>query len=383
MTTAPRRDAGAGPAPLGFAPPARPSLDEGATLAAVADRIARTSRGLAGLWGEVSFGTSAPNDTELSPEVVLDLLLGLLETSGKRLRPRMAHWGWVAAGGLESGRGYDELVTVSAALELLHTFALVHDDVMDESLARRGRPSVHARAASDHESHGGHGASGRYGESIAILVGDLLHSEADLLVAGLPTALRTAWRVMTVELIAGQTRDIVGAANGRRELEHARQIARAKSGAYTVWRPLHLGAIAAGAREDTLAALYTFGHHVGEAFALRDDILGVLGDPGRTGKPVGDDIVAGKPTVLLALADKRFSPTWRLLLRHAGASGCTPDEAEAIAAELVASGVIAEVEDMISASVAAGERALADPAISPQATVGLRALAHRVAWRDA
>jgi geranylgeranyl diphosphate synthase type I len=381
MTTAARRDAGDGAAPLGFAPPATPSLDEGATLSAVADRVARTGRSLALLWEDVSTGTSS-RDGELSPETVLDLLLGLLGTRGKRLRPRMAHWGWVAAGGLDHGHGYDDLVTACAALELLHAFALVHDDVMDESLARRGRPSVHALAASDHEAHGGHGAPGRYGDSIAILVGDLLHSEADLLAADLPGPLRAAWRVMTVELIAGQTHDIVGATNGQRDLEHARRIARAKSGAYTVWRPLQLGAIAAGAGDDTLEALHAFGHHVGEAFALRDDILGVLGDPERTGKPVGDDIVAGKPTVLLALADKRFSPTWRLLLRHAGASGCTTDEAEAIAAELVSSGVVAEVEDMISASVAAAERVLADPAISPAAAMGLRALAHRVAWRD-
>ncbi|MGB8022141.1 MAG: polyprenyl synthetase family protein, partial [Candidatus Nanopelagicales bacterium] len=291
-------------APGSMSHPRRGLTGEAAAVAAVDELLAATMRALVEHWQDLS--PADRRSGSLQPDSVLQLLRESVGSGGKRLRPRMTYWGWVAAGGECRGQGRGDMLMAATALELLHAFALVHDDVMDASEERRGHPSVHARARTQHRAAGGLGAAERYGESIAILVGDLLHSEADVLAARLPAALRSAWRTMSIELIAGQTRDLVGAATGRRDLEHARQVAATKSGAYTAWRPLQLGALAAGAGADTLAALRSFGLHLGEAFALRDDILGVLGDPARTGKPVGDDIVAGKPTVLLALAEQRF-----------------------------------------------------------------------------
>jgi geranylgeranyl diphosphate synthase type I len=294
----------------------------------------------------------------------------------------MAHWGWVAAGGTSDLRGYADLVRVGAALEMLHVFALIHDDVMDASETRRGQPSVHASARRQHVRLHGFGDPQRYGENIAILAGDLAHSEAGLLVAGLPAPMQDLWRTLAIELMMGQGRDLVGAANGRRDLEHAREVARAKSGAYTVWRPLQLGAAAAGAGPRTLAALERYGIAVGEAFALRDDILGVIGDPMATGKPVGDDLIAGKPTVLLALATQRFSPRWRRALQRAGSGGrVASGDITALQAELVRSDVIGDVEAMISGAVSTAFVALEDPAIDRSAAAGLEDLARRVAWR--
>ena len=355
--------------------------DEVASLTAVESRVRQSVSALRTEWQAVS----PPKERDLGgldPDCVVDLLEMVVDSGGKRLRPRMTHWGWVAAAGARTGCGREDMITIAAALELLHAFALVHDDVMDEADSRRGRPSVHAVASGQHRGSGGRGAGPRYGESIAILVGDLLHSEADALAAQVPVALRAAWRTMSIELISGQTRDLVGAANGRRDLTHARQVARAKSGAYTVWRPLQFGAIAAGASAETLAALQRFGEQLGEAFALRDDLLGVLGDPARTGKPVGDDLIAGKPSVLLALAEQRFGPSARLALRRAG-NGCSPEQAAYLTAELVRCGVVDEVEQLIRDAVLCGERALDHPAIEPEAALGLRQLAHRVAWRNA
>ncbi|MCW5951444.1 MAG: polyprenyl synthetase family protein [Propionibacteriaceae bacterium] len=348
-----------------------------AVLALVRTTLAELSR----QWRTLASGI-VPRPGVLHTDSILDLVLGFTGTTGKLIRPRMAHWGWVAAGGLEHGRGHDELVRLGAALELLHCFALVHDDVMDASDTRRGHPSVHALARSEHRELGGLGDPQRYAENIAILVGDLLHSEADLLVGGLPAPLREAWRTMAIELMMGQGRDLVGAANGRRDLQHAQEVARAKSGAYTVWRPLQLGALAAGGRPDLLAVLQEYGHHAGQAFALRDDLLGVLGDPSRTGKPVGDDLVAGKPTVLLALAEQRFSPAWRLELRRIGSGAVTPDDIARLCAELERSGVIREVEQLITAAVLAAERALASPLVDQRAADGLRRLAGQLAWRE-
>ncbi len=362
--------------PAGLLAPA----SDAATVEAVEALIEQTLDSLRCLWSELSKGvTVRPN--VLHTDSVLELLTSLTFSGGKRLRPRMVHWGWVAGGGRDAECGYADVVRIGAALELLHVFALIHDDVMDRSEMRRGRPSVHAEARAQHVRLNGLGSAQRYGENIAILAGDLAHSEASLLMAGLPPDLQRLWRTLSVELMIGQGRDLVGAANGRRDLAHARQVARAKSGAYTVWRPLQLGAAAGGARAATFDALERYGLAVGEAFALRDDILGVIGDEASTGKPVGDDLVAGKPTVLMALATQRFSPEWRRALARAGTEQVTASEVAALRDQLLRSGVIAEVETMIEDAVREAIDALDDPAVDPDAAEGLRALARRVAWR--
>ncbi len=363
---------------LSEAPPS--AVGDDATVAAVEALVADTLESLRTRWADLA-ATVVPRPGVLHTDSVLDLLDGMVNSGGKRFRPRMAHWGWVAAGGQETGRGQADLIRVGAALELLHVFALIHDDVMDSSETRRGQLSVHASARRQHVRLHGLGDAQRYGENIAILAGDLAHSEAGLLVAGLPAPMQELWRTLAIELMMGQGRDLVGAANGRRDLDHAREVARAKSGAYTVWRPLQLGAAAAGASRQTLAALERYGVAVGEAFALRDDILGVIGDPSATGKPVGDDLVAGKPTVLLALATQRFAPRWRRALQRAGSGRVSASDVAALQSELVRSGVIADVEVMIRDAVAAARDALEDPAIDRSAAAGLEALARRVAWR--
>jgi geranylgeranyl diphosphate synthase type I len=358
------------------------ALGEDATLTAVEEVISETLNSLRSTWTDLASAV-VPRDGVLHTDSVLDLLEDMVRSGGKRFRPRMAHWGWVAASGHRTGHGRTDLALVGAALELLHVFALIHDDVMDSSETRRGRPSVHAAARGQHVRLRGLGDAQRYGENIAILAGDLAHSESDSLVARLPRPLLQVWRTLCVELMMGQGRDLVGAANGRRDLAHAREVARAKSGAYTVWRPLQLGAVAAGATPATLAALERYGVAVGEAFALRDDILGVIGDSRAMGKPVGDDLVAGKPTVLMALAEQRFPPRWRRSLRRASDGHASGRLVTALQEELVRSGVIAEVEAMIHDAVASAFAALDDPAIDPDATGGLQALARRMAWRDA
>lgn len=354
---------------------------EAATVAAVQALVHQNLDNLAESWRRLDLAQRRDLE-ELDTASVLELLAGMVDAGGKLFRPRMAYWGWVAGGGQHARVGHDELVLAGTALELLHVFALIHDDVMDASDTRRGRPSVHAAARAEHQRLGGLGDAQRYGENIAILAGDLAHSEAGLLVGRLPQSMQELWRTLTVELMVGQGRDLVGAANGRRDLEHARAVARAKSGAYTVTRPLQLGAIAAGAGSGTLSAVERYGTAAGEAFALRDDILGVIGDPQQTGKPVGDDLVAGKPTVLLALADARFGPRHRRLLQRAARGRASARQLADLQAELFRSGVIDDVEAMIATAVEAAIAALDDPAISPDAAAGLQELVRRMAWRD-
>jgi geranylgeranyl diphosphate synthase type I len=325
-----------------------------------------------------------------------ELMRSLTSTGGKRIRPVMCFWGWVAAGGrdaagMTAGRsattprprnGHADVVQAGAALELLHIFALIHDDVMDESASRRGRPSVHTLATQLHLHSGARGRAQRFGESIAILVGDLAHAEADHLVTELPPEMRRIWRLLVIELVRGQSRDLTGTAAGRRDLAHARQVARMKSGAYTVERPLELGAAAAGAGPRVTEAIRRYGCEIGEAFALRDDLLGVWGDPGLTGKPAGDDLLSGKPTVILSLAHERLQGAARALLAQVGTPELSPADVGLLQDALAAGGVVDAVERRIAEHVHTAVAVLERADLDKDGVIGLTQMAHRIAWRD-
>jgi len=361
-------------------------------LRRVDDRLADVVANLVQTWRYDLVGDDDPAaDGPVPLDILLDrdlpeMLRVLTATGGKRIRPSMCYWGWVTAGGRArdgaAGPSANQVVQVGAALELLHIFALIHDDVMDESASRRGQPSVHTLAAQLHLRSGARGNARRFGDSIAVLVGDLAHAEADHMITELPPAMRRLWRLLVIELVQGQSRDITGTAAGRRDLAHARQVARMKSGAYTVQRPLQLGAAAARASELVVDALTRYGREVGEAFALRDDLLGVWGDPRRTGKPAGDDLLSGKPTVILSLADERLRGSDRALLARVGTSELSPADVTALQDALQSAGVVDAVETRISAHVHTAVAALDHPALSPDGIAGLTAMANKIAWRD-
>ncbi len=228
------------------------------------------------------FQDYAPESPALGGEDLVSLLRTQVQSGGKRLRPTMARLGWCYAGapaGTES-----DLVRLGAALEMLHVFTLVQDDVMDRSDRRRGLATVHVQVAASHGEAGARGDAQQFGDSIAVLVGDLAHAAAEHMASGLPAPVHRLWRAMVMELVAGQALDLAGAADRRRDLAHARRVAAVKSGAYSIQRPLTLGATLANALPEDVTALHAYGDHVGRAFALRDDVLGVWGDPAVTGK---------------------------------------------------------------------------------------------------
>ncbi len=226
-------------------------------------------------------------------------------SGGKRFRAAFCYWGHRAVG---PAADEDALVRACASLELLHASALVHDDLMDASDTRRGRAATHRQFAGDHQEADWRGDPEQYGGAAAILLGDLLLSWADELLrrCGLPLAqVAPALDVFDrcrSEVIAGQFLDVSVQARGRADVDTAMTVLRYKSAKYSIERPLHIGAALAGADAATMAELTAFGLPLGEAFQLRDDLLGVFGDPDTTGKPAGDDLIEGKRTVLVALA---------------------------------------------------------------------------------
>ncbi|WP_240641079.1 polyprenyl synthetase family protein [Nocardioides ferulae] len=306
-------------------------------------------------------------------------------TGGKRLRAAFCAWGYRAVRPQPADEA--SLVRACAALELLHASALVHDDFMDASDTRRGRPATHRRFESEHRGVQWRGDPQQYGAAAAILLGDLLLSWSDELLrrCGLPLAdVGPALEVLDLcrtEVIAGQFLDVSVQARGRADVDTAMTVLRFKSAKYSIERPLHIGAALAGADGATLAALSGFGLPLGEAFQLRDDLLGVFGDPDATGKPAGDDLVEGKRTVLVALALDAAAPEDALLLDRS--LGNPLDEAQVSRLRQVIddSGARQQVEDAIRGLTARALEALDRAPVDAHARAALRELAEAATQR--
>jgi geranylgeranyl diphosphate synthase type I len=321
-------------------------------------------------------------DPDLSP--LTDALIGLL-AGGKRLRPAFCWWGWRAADGEDT----EPAVVAATSLELLQACALVHDDVMDGSDTRRGRPAAHRRFGSLHRASGWRGADEAFGLGAAILLGDLCLSWADeLLMRGElpPEALlrgKPVYDLMRTELMAGQYLDLLEQARGGGTVDSALRVVRFKSAKYTVERPLHLGIALAGGGPELMRAASAYGLPLGEAFQLRDDVLGVFGDPDETGKPAGDDLREGKRTVLVALALESASPAQATRLRRdLGDPGLTSEGIDGIREVLTETHALARVEALIAGLTDEALAALhtgpfAEPARSVLADLAVAATSRR------
>ena len=319
--------------------------------------------------------------TALTPDLAepLAALRALVMAGGKRLRPAFCYWGYIAAGGSS-----DDTVVIDAgaAFEFLQAFALVHDDVMDGSSSRRGFRTAHLAFSDRHQVERWRGEERRFGEGVAILIGDLAHVYADLLLRTAPPAVLEVWDELRIELNVGQYLDILGTARSDTDPVAARRIARYKSGKYTIERPLHVGAAIAGRFHELEAQLSAYGDPLGEAFQLRDDILGAFGESTLTGKPVGDDLREGKPTPLLAVASQAADAGQREVLSQIGTLDLDDARIADIQDALRDTGALdvieADIERLTTDALAAIE--VAD--IDDEARNALIDLAHFVAWRE-
>jgi geranylgeranyl diphosphate synthase type I len=271
----------------------------------------------------------------------------LVMSGGKRLRPAFCHWGFVGCGGDPD----DPIIAdAGAAFELMHAFALFHDDVMDDADSRRGERTTHRLFAARHDEGGWAGEARRFGDGMAILIGDLAFVYSDQLMAGAnPTAWRI-WNELRIELNVGQVLDMLGAVRGLRDVAQAERICRYKSGKYTIERPLHLGAaLAAPERFDDLAPrLSGYGLPLGDAFQMRDDVMGAFGDERTTGKPVGGDLREGKPTPLLARALVAATDAQRDVLSMVGNPALNDEQIAAIQTVIVDTGALDDLEATIA-----------------------------------
>ncbi|MEU4442896.1 polyprenyl synthetase family protein [Actinosynnema sp. NPDC050801] len=332
---------------------------------------------------------------------LVDVLRGFM-AGGKRLRPLFCHCGFLAAGGSPD----DPAVGwTGAALEMFHTFALVHDDIMDRSASRRGRPTVHRVLAErfaggahdldhhdlDHHGDGG-GAAERFGVNLAILVGDLCFAWTDEMLDRAEVVDRARWRevrsllhTMRTELIAGQYLDLgVDPRSKADPVRSAWRVIRLKTARYTVELPLRIGAALGGADAALMRACGAYGRPVGEAFQLRDDLLGMFGDPEVTGAPALDDLRGGRPTVLMALAWQHATPEQRELISSVhGDPHLDEDVAARLREVVIETGAAERMERLIAIRVDRALSALRASSMDPAAKAPLAELAAHATRRAA
>ena len=339
---------------------------------------------------------AASDDADVLADAVAQILTG-----GKRLRAAFCYWSWRAHGGVPGTPEADAVLRVGAALELFQAAALFHDDVMDDSDTRRGFPAAHRAFAGLHTRHGLTGDADRFGMSAAILLGDLTLIASEQEFAGAlalqPLAraerARVVFDLMRTEVTVGQYLDVLAQAlpwgdDPERDETRAREVIRAKAARYSVEHPIVLGAALADAGEAELEACRSLGLPLGEAFQLRDDLLGVFGDPATTGKPAGDDLREGKRTVLTARAvagarARSDDTTVKLLRDRLGDRSLTESDVAVLADAIRDTGAPDEVEALID-DLAGRAFALMDDAPWPEpARAQLIGLAHAAVDRHA
>ena len=308
---------------------------------------------------------------------------------GKRLRPAFCYWGYVAAAGRPTDP--DSLLRAAASLDLLHASLLVHDDLLDGSDTRRGAPSAHRRF----EALLPGPRATRFGEAAAILLGDVLFSwSAEMFEsAGLsPEAIRDAAPVLATmrsEVLLGQYLDVAAAfgatdrSTRQAEMNTAEKVLEFKSARYSVRRPAELGATLGKAPPRLLATLGTYGSLVGRAFQLRDDLLGVFGDPSVTGKPAGDDIREGKRTLLVLMALENSNAHQREILTSLlGAPGLTEEDLTTAREIIETTGARDSCEELIARSTRDALTALEGADMDAEGLSALIALAGLATDRD-
>jgi geranylgeranyl diphosphate synthase type I len=311
-------------------------------------------------------------------------------TGGKRLRAAFCHAGYIAVRPEAADDEVDRaLMRACASLELLHASALVHDDFMDASDTRRGRPATHRVFEAAHQDAGWTGDAQQYGAAAAILLGDLLLTWADELLrrCGLPlervSPALDVFDLCRSEVVAGQFLDVSVQARASADVDTAMTVLRYKSAKYSIERPLHIGAALAGATPEQLESLTAFGLPLGEAFQLRDDQLGVFGDPASTGKPAGDDLVEGKRTVLVALALSGASGPDAAALDAALGSALDAAQVDELRRIIRDSGAEQQVEELIESLTTQSLTALDAAPVSESARGMLRDLAAAATRRTA
>jgi geranylgeranyl diphosphate synthase, type I len=341
----------------------------------------------------------------VGPELVpVHLMANQMLCGGKRIRPAFCVWGYVAAAGIPTDEELKPVLAAAGSLDVLHVSALVHDDLMDSSDLRRGRPAAHRQFEALHANAGWLGDSAAFGRAGAILLGDLLVMWSAQMLHGAGVDQSTLERALPIveamrtEVTCGQYLDMVAQAHPLRKrapaigslrptielaMDDASRVVEYKAARYTVQRPSQIGAALGGGDDELYFALGAYGSPLGRAFQFRDDLLGVFGDPQVTGKPAGDDLREGKRTVLVAHAYAHAGDAGqKLLLQRLGDPALDDGGIGELQQVIVESGARDAVESLINEYYERALKALHDTEITEEGRAGLTALADAAVRRE-
>lgn len=259
---------------------------------------------------------SAAVEINTETAVLVEEIRRFSENGGKRVRPAFMFSGYVAAG----GQAYEAILFATLSVELLHTFALIHDDIIDNSSLRRGELTTHKQFEKIHKEKNLQGNGKEYGLSSAILAGDLALSFAEEILTSAPfpqERLRRAryfFDQMKMQVLYGEYLDVLGGFQKSLNEDQVLQILEYKTAKYTVERPLHIGAVLAGADFEILETFSRYGIPFGQAFQMQDDLVGSFASEKEIGKPSDSDIKEGKKTLLLVKAYERATKSQKKIL---------------------------------------------------------------------
>lgn len=312
-------------------------------------------------------------------------LSGFLFRGGKRLRPALLYYSYRGC----RGKCEEAVMPLAMAVELLHTYLLIHDDIMDRAELRRGEPSAHVLYRDLHQARDWAGDSSHFGAAAAILLGDLAQTHALELFTSVETEqkvradLARCYSVMCDEVILGQYLEMTAGFRQHLTEPELLKVLQMKSGRYSVERPIQLGALLAGASAEVLEALAAYGAGMGEAFQLQDDLLGIFGDAERVGKPVGSDLAEGKFTVLIHhTLDRAPAEDRQVVLQALGNAGLAAGEVERVQTIIEECGARRHVVDMVEERMEAAMAALSDLELEPEGEEFLRGLIDYLRGRE-
>ena len=256
------------------------------------------------------------------PEELIEMIENLKNftlNSGKRIRPILFYFGYILAG----GKNKTEALKTSIAIELAHSYLLIHDDIIDQDDIRRGDLSMHYKYEKEHKSRVKNSNLKHFGISMGIIVGDLASTFGYEILINSDFSLDLKIKAISklnyiiANTIAGEALDVILAEYPNVKIDRVFEMQKYKTAKYTIEGPLHLGAILAGADEKFLESLSKFAVPVGIAFQIQDDIIGIFGDEKKIGKPVGSDIKEGKKTFLISKAMEKADDDQKNILNSA------------------------------------------------------------------
>jgi len=319
-----------------------------------------------------------------SSKQMIELLKEFTLRGGKRLRAALVYYGYRCF----SNKNLKEIIKASVTMELIQSYLLIHDDIIDNDDLRRNGPTLHISYKNIAKRKYKKIDSNHFGLSMAILAGDICAAFANEIMAKLKIKEKNKIQALNVlnhslhHVIYGQVLDVLSELRiiTNKDIE---KIHRLKTATYTIESPLHIGALLAGAKQKHLKTLSNYAIPLGKAFQIKDDILGMFGEKEKVGKPVGSDIKEGKKNLLILKALESATPAQRQAIEEAlGNQDLTKNQLNQVRAIVIKTGSLSYSQNLAKNLVKKAKSAIKSAKFRPVGKNFLLKIADYIEKRD-